>query len=294
MTRNVGLSGSELTPEPTAASVVLRERDGLGSVPQDGFQVEYSSVARSFSGPTGSFVAVTDIDLKVRVGEFVCIVGPSGCGKSTLLNMAAGLLTASEGEVSYSGKLVRGINTDVGYVTQKDSLLPWRTVERNVALPLELHKIGKAERKRRVSEMLRRVGLEKFANHYPSQLSGGMRQRAMLAQTWVYEPFTLLMDEPFGALDALLRTQLQEDLLGMWERDRKTVLFVTHDLEEAILMADRVVVFGAAPGRILHVEEVGFDRPRDLMELRSTPEFVDTWKRLWHLLETQIDASGAH
>ena len=294
MTRNVGLSGSELTPEPTAASVDLRERDGLGSVPQDGFQVEYSSVARSFSGPTGSFVAVTDIDLKVRVGEFVCIVGPSGCGKSTLLNMAAGLLTASEGEVSYSGKLVRGINTDVGYVTQKDSLLPWRTVERNVALPLELHKIGKAERKRRVSEMLRRVGLEKFANHYPSQLSGGMRQRAMLAQTWVYEPFTLLMDEPFGALDALLRTQLQEDLLGMWERDRKTVLFVTHDLEEAILMADRVVVFGAAPGRILHVEEVGFDRPRDLMELRSTPEFVDTWKRLWHLLETQIDASGAH
>lgn len=294
MTRNVGLSESELTPEPAAVSVGLRESEGLGSLPRDGFQVEYSSVARSFTGPTGSFVAVTDIDLKVRVGEFVCIVGPSGCGKSTLLNMAAGLLTASEGEVSYSGKLVRGINTDVGYVTQKDSLLPWRTVERNVALPLELHKIGKAERKRRVSEMLRRVGLEKFANHYPSQLSGGMRQRAMLAQTWVYEPFTLLMDEPFGALDALLRTQLQEDLLGMWERDRKTVLFVTHDLEEAILMADRVVVFGAAPGRILHVEEVGFDRPRDLMELRSTPEFVDKWKRLWHLLETQIDASGAH
>jgi NitT/TauT family transport system ATP-binding protein len=250
-------------------------------------------VARTFNGPLGSFVAVTDIDLQIRTGEFVCIIGPSGCGKSTLLNMAAGLLTPSEGEVSYSGKRVREINTDVGYVTQKDSLLPWRTVERNVALPLELHKVRKAERRRRVSEMLRRVGLEKFADHYPSQLSGGMRQRAMLAQTWVYEPHTLLMDEPFGALDALLRTQLQEDLLEMWERDRKTILFVTHDLEEAILMADRVVVFGAAPGRILHVESVDFDRPRNLMELRSTPEFVDMWKRLWHLLETQIDASGA-
>lgn len=255
-------------------------------------QVAYDSVARTFNGPSGSFVAVRDIDLQVRRGEFVCIIGPSGCGKSTLLNMAAGLLTTSEGTVSYSGKPVQGINTDVGYVTQKDSLLPWRTVERNVALPLELHKVPKADRTRRVAEMLRRVGMERFANHYPSQLSGGMRQRAMLAQTWVYEPHTLLMDEPFGALDALLRTQLQADLLEMWERERKTILFVTHDLEEAILMADRVVVFGAAPGTILHVESINFERPRDLMELRSTPEFVDVWKRLWHMLETQINESG--
>lgn len=263
-----------------------------GHAPNDVMQLQYESVARTFNGPSGSFVAVKDIDLQVRRGEFVCIIGPSGCGKSTLLNMAAGLLETSEGTVSYSGKLVEDINTDVGYVTQKDSLLPWRTVEKNVALPLELHKVGKAERKRRVSEMLQRVGMEKFANHYPSQLSGGMRQRAMLAQTWVYEPHTLLMDEPFGALDALLRTQLQADLLEMWERERKTILFVTHDLEEAILMADRVVVFGAAPGTILHVESVNFDRPRDLMQLRSTPEFVDVWKRLWHMLETQINVSG--
>jgi NitT/TauT family transport system ATP-binding protein len=261
--------------------------------PATGMQLQYESVARTFKGPSGSFVAVRDIDLEVRPGEFVCIIGPSGCGKSTLLNMAAGLLTPSEGTVSYLGKEVRGINTDVGYVTQKDSLLAWRTVERNIALPLELHKVPKADRKKRVAEMLQRVGMEKFAQHYPSQLSGGMRQRAMLAQTWVYEPHTLLMDEPFGALDALLRTQLQEDLLEMWGRERKTILFVTHDLEEAILMADRVVVFGAAPGRILHIENINFERPRDLMDLRSTPEFVDTWKRLWHLLETQINVSGA-
>lgn len=291
MRSKVGLSEFEVTSEPTDMPMVSPRSKGAPAV-NDVIQVEYSSVARTFNGPMGSFVAVTDIDLQVRAGEFVCIIGPSGCGKSTLLNMAAGLLTPSEGTVTYSGERVRGINTDVGYVTQKDSLLPWRTVEKNVMLPLELHKVPKAERKRRVAEMLRRVGLEKFANHYPSQLSGGMRQRAMLAQTWVYEPHTLLMDEPFGALDALLRTQLQQDLLEMWQRDRKTILFVTHDLEEAILMADRVVVFGAAPGTILHVEEVNFDRPRDLMELRATPEFVDTWKRLWHLLETQIDASG--
>lgn len=286
MRSKVSLLDSERTPGPAGVPVV--------SPSADGFQVEYSSVARTFNGPMGSFVAVKDIDLQVGTGEFVSIIGPSGCGKSTLLNMAAGLLIPSEGAVAYSGERVRGINTDVGYVTQKDSLLPWRTVQRNVALPLELHKVSKAERNRRVAEMLRRVGLEKFANHYPSQLSGGMRQRAMLAQTWVYEPHTLLMDEPFGALDALLRTQLQQDLLEMWERDRKTIMFVTHDLEEAILMADRVVVFGAAPGTILHVEDVKFDRPRDLMELRATPEFVDTWKRLWHMLETQIDASGAN
>lgn len=273
----------------TAEPVISPNRESLG----EGMQIQYESVARTFVGPSGSFLAVTDIDLEVKPGEFVCIIGPSGCGKSTLLNMAAGLLIPSEGTVSYMGKKVRGINTDVGYVTQKDSLLPWRTVEKNVALPLELHKVAKADRKRRVAAMLQRVGMERFAQHYPSQLSGGMRQRAMLAQTWVYEPHTLLMDEPFGALDALLRTQLQEDLLEMWDRERKTILFVTHDLEEAVLMADRVVVFGAAPGRILHVETINFERPRDLMELRSTPEFIDTWKRLWNLLETQISVSGA-
>jgi NitT/TauT family transport system ATP-binding protein len=207
--------------------------------------------------------------------------------------MAAGLLAPSVGQVTYEGKPVRGVNTDVGYVTQKDSLLPWRTVEGNVALPLELHKVNRSERRQKVTEMLRRVGLEKFEKHYPSQLSGGMRKRAMLAQTWIYEPHTLLMDEPFGALDALLRTNLQTDLLAMWERDEKTIIFVTHDLEEAILLADRVVVFGPAPGRIIHVEEIKLERPRDLMHVRTTPEFVDVWKRLWRLLEEQLTSSGA-
>ena len=252
-------------------------------------QIEYASVGRTFDGPAGSFVAVQDIDLAIERGEFVCVIGPSGCGKSTLLNMAAGLMAPTTGQVSYQGEIVRAVNTDVGYVTQKDSLLPWRTVEGNVALPLELHKVPRSERPDRIKRILHQVGLSKFAGHYPSQLSGGMRKRVMLAQTWVYRPHTLLMDEPFGALDAQLRTNLQTDLLSTWEKDKATVVFVTHDLEEAILLADRVVVFGAAPGRIIHVEKINFERPRDLMEVRTTPEFVDVWKRLWGLLEEQIN-----
>ena len=252
-------------------------------------QIQYSSVGRRFDGPVGSFQAVTDIELTIERGEFICVIGPSGCGKSTLLNMAAGLLTPSVGDVSYQGKPVREINTDVGYVTQKDSLLPWRTVAGNVALPLELHNVPRSERGDKVSQMLNQVGLSKFAGHYPSQLSGGMRKRVMLAQTWIYEPHTLLMDEPFGALDALLRTNLQTELLARCERDGTTVVFVTHDLEEAILLADRVVVFSAAPGRIIHVEKIELERPRDIMELRTTPEFLDVWKRLWNLLEEQIN-----
>jgi NitT/TauT family transport system ATP-binding protein len=252
-------------------------------------QIEYASVGRKFDGPSGSFVAVQDIDLTIEQGEFVCVIGPSGCGKSTLLNMAAGLMEPTTGHVSYQGEKVSAINTDVGYVTQKDSLLPWRTVEGNVTLPLELHNVPRSERPDRIKRILHQVGLSKFAGHYPSQLSGGMRKRVMLAQTWVYRPHTLLMDEPFGALDAQLRTNLQTDLLSTWAKDKTTIVFVTHDLEEAILLADRVVVFGAAPGRIIHVEKINFERPRDLMEVRTTPEFVDVWKRLWGLLEEQIN-----
>ncbi|MEV4839225.1 ABC transporter ATP-binding protein [Nonomuraea sp. NPDC049486] len=251
--------------------------------------VSYHQVGRTFTTAKRTFTAVQGIDLEIRKGEFICIIGPSGCGKSTLLNMAAGLLTQSTGEVLYDGKPINGINNDVGYVTQKDTLLPWRTVEKNVSLPLEVQKVPRRERKERVAQVLDLVGLGQYGNRYPSQLSGGMLKRAALAQTLVYRPNTLLMDEPFGALDAQLRLNLQRQTLEIWERERKTVLFVTHDLEEAILMADRVVVFGANPGRIIHVEPITFARPRDFGSLRTDPEFAAVWSRLWALLSPQME-----
>ena len=253
--------------------------------------LEYRNVQRMFADGARDFVAVQDINLTIKRGEFVCIIGPSGCGKSTLLNMAAGLLHPSEGTVLYQGKEIRALNTQVGYVTQRDTLLPWRTAERNVALALELQGVPAAERKRRVDDVLRQVHLDGKGNRYPSQLSGGMMKRAALAQILVYEPTTLLMDEPFGALDAQLRMSLQRDLLEICEKTEKTVLFVTHDLEEAILLGDRVVVFGTNPGRIIHVEDIHLPRPRDLVSLRSNPEFGATWEKLWGLLAPQI---GAH
>lgn len=247
-------------------------------------QLEYRGVGRSFRSKGDLHVAVTDIDLEISRGEFVCLVGPSGCGKSTLLNMAAGLLTPTVGEVRYDGHAVDRVNTQVGYVTQKDSLLQWRTVERNISLPLEVQRVPKAERRQRVDEMLELVGLTRFADRYPSELSGGMRKRVLLAQTLAYRPDTLLMDEPFGALDAQLRMTLQQDLLDIWTKSAKTVVFVTHDLEEAILLGDRVVVFSASPGRIIHDERIALPRPRDLVSLRSNATFRETWERLWGLL----------
>lgn len=255
-------------------------------------QLEYRGVARTFTDGERDFVAVENIDLTVRRGEFICIIGPSGCGKSTLLNMAAGLIQPSAGQVAYGGQPVKDLNTRVGYVTQRDMLLPWRTAARNIELPLELQGVPAPERRRRVDDMLRQMRLEGKGDRYPSQLSGGMMKRCALAQILVYEPETLLMDEPFGSLDAQLRMALQRDLLDYCERAGKTVLFVTHDLEEAILLGDRVVVFGTAPGRIIHVEPIALARPRDLAALRTKPEFTALWEKLWGLLAPQIGAAA--
>jgi NitT/TauT family transport system ATP-binding protein len=255
-----------------------------GSVPQ----FEYTDIRHQFVDGDRDFLAVDGINLTVRQGEFLTIIGPSGCGKSTLLNLAAGLIHPTQGSVLYRGQPVVGLNTDVGYVTQRDTLLPWRTAARNVALPLEVQGVPKAEREIRVEKALELVGLKGRGNRYPSQLSGGMMKRAALAQILVYEPTTLLMDEPFGALDAQLRMGMQRELLEIWDRKGQTVLFVTHDLEEAILLGDRVVVFGTNPGRIIHVEDISLERPRDLVALRADPRFTSTWERLWSLLAPQI------
>jgi NitT/TauT family transport system ATP-binding protein len=196
--------------------------------------------------------------------------------------MIAGLVRPTSGRVLYEGQEVRTINSRVGYITQRDNLLPWRTLDRNVGFALEVQHIPHRERQERVVQLLKRVGLSGFENHYPSQLSGGMRKRAMLARTLIYQPKTLLMDEPFAAVDAILRMSLHEMLTTLWQAEDVSVLFVTHDIEEALLLGDDIVVFGKDPGRILHVQTVPFKRPRNLPELRADPAFGEMWRTLWN------------
>jgi NitT/TauT family transport system ATP-binding protein len=250
-------------------------------------EFSFRGVTRRFrSADDAEFVALQAVDLDIESGSFVCFIGPSGCGKTTLLNMSAGLLPPSDGAVYFRGEKLRSVNTGVGFITQHDNLLPWRTVEKNIGIALEIEKVPRAERRRRVAEVIDLVGLSGFARRYPSQLSGGMQKRASLARGLVYEPSTLLMDEPFGALDAQLRFAMQNELLRIWERDRKTIIFVTHDLDEAILLADRIVVFGTHPGRVLHVEDVPLERPRDFAKLRLDHTYGEIWERLWKLLDS--------
>lgn len=234
--------------------------------------------------------AVDGIDIEVPSESFTALVGPSGCGKSTVLNMVAGLLKPTEGVVTYDGKPVSGPNVRVGYMTQKDTLLPWRTVEDNVGIAFELacRRLPKAEQVDRVREIIELVGLKGFERHYPSELSGGMRKRAAFARMLIYEPETLLLDEPFGALDAQLRLIMQQELLRLVERRRMTVILVTHDLEEAIAMADRVLVFTSRPGRIRATRTIPFERPRDPVNLRFRPEFGKLYEDLWNELKDEV------
>jgi NitT/TauT family transport system ATP-binding protein len=233
-------------------------------------------------------VALSPIDLTVARGEFVAFVGPSGCGKSTLLNMIAGILRPTAGRILHEGRPVEAINTAVGYMTQQDSVLPWRTVSENVELPLRFRGVVAGERRDRVAAMLSRVGLSGFEGAYPIELSGGMRKRVALAQLLVYEPGTLLMDEPFGALDAQLKLLMQRELLEIWEAGRQTVVFVTHDLAEAVTLASRVFVFSGRPGRIKAVEEIALPYPRDPFRVRFLPAFEAAYARLWEALAPEI------
>lgn len=253
--------------------------------------VEYRDVSKVFFKGDTRVHALDQVSAEVKAGELLAIVGPSGCGKSTLLNLTAGLMRPGIGEVLYNGQPLRGINTNVSYVTQKDSLLPWRTAAANVALPLTLGKHARMSRQakaERVEKYIAMVGLEGFEDHYPSELSGGMRKRAQMARSLVYEPDVLLMDEPFGALDAQLRLVLQAELLRTWEGLGKTLIFVTHDLTEAISLADRVIVMSSRPGRIAAVEQIDLPRPRDVFHVRFDAEFGRYFDRLWAALQDDI------
>jgi len=241
----------------------------------------------SMHQPGQRYTAVRDVALTVGAGEFVSVVGPTGCGKSTLLNVAAGLLAPSAGRVDVFGTPLSGINRRAGYMFQAESLMPWRTALGNVSAGLEFH--GIADAPARASDWLKRVGLGAFADRYPHQLSGGMRKRVSLAQTLALDPDIILMDEPFSALDVQTRQLMENELLALWAEKKKAVLFITHDLDEAIALSDRVVCLSAGPAS--HpIGEFAIDlpRPRDVAEVRATPRFVELHQAIWAVLREEV------
>jgi NitT/TauT family transport system ATP-binding protein len=230
--------------------------------------------------------AVDRVSFDVAEGQFVALLGPSGCGKSTILNMIAGLLPRSGGDVLIDGAPTEAgrVHRHVGYVFQRDTVYPWRTVARNIGYGLEVGGVARPERAARVAEAIRAAGLDGFADAFPLTLSGGMRQRVALMRTLILQPEILLMDEPFGALDTHTKLEMHKILLEIWERQRQTVLFVTHDLGEALTLSDRIILLSARPGRIKDDFDVPFARPRDAVALRETQEFADAYSHIWHSL----------
>jgi NitT/TauT family transport system ATP-binding protein len=239
--------------------------------------------------PSQRYTAVRDVSLTVGAGEFVSVVGPTGCGKSTLLNVGAGLLAPSTGSVHVFGQPLQGINSRAGYMFQAESLMPWRTALSNVMAGLEFRGTPTDQARAQAEEWLRRVGLGGFGDRYPHQLSGGMRKRVSLAQTLVLDPDIILMDEPFSALDIQTRQLMENELLALWAAKKKAVLFITHDLDEAIAMSDRVVVLSAGPGSHPIGEfTIDIPRPRDVAEVKMTPRFIELHKAIWAVLREEV------
>ena len=239
--------------------------------------------------PGQRYTAVADVSLDVGAGEFVSVVGPTGCGKSTLLNVGAGLLVPSTGSVEVFGQPLSGINTRAGYMFQTESLMPWRTALGNVMAGLEFHGVPAPEAREQALGWLKRVGLGGFGDRYPHQLSGGMRKRTSLAQTLALDPDIILMDEPFSALDIQTRQLMENEVLELWAQKKKAVLFITHDLDEAIAMSDRVVVLSAGPAS--HpIGEFAIDlpRPRDVAEVRTAPRFIELHQAIWDVLREEV------
>jgi len=257
---------------------------GVGNPPV----LRFEHIAVEFETGGERLPALRDVNLDLWPGEFVSIVGPSGCGKSTLLNVAVGLQQPSTGAVYFHGEARRGVNTQIGYVTQEDNLFPWRTALACTEFGMEVRGVPREERRERARQLLAAVGLEGFEHYYRHQLSGGMRQRVNIIRTLAYRPDVILMDEPFGPLDAQTRIQLQYQLLQLWEEERPAILFVTHDLTEAIALADRVVIMGRRPGQVRAVHRVGLTRPRDLYRIVTYPEFPVLYAELWDMLRTEV------
>lgn len=251
--------------------------------------IELRAVAKRFLTPGGSiFTAVRDVDMRIEAGEFCAVVGPTGCGKSTTLALIAGLEPASGGEVLVNGKRVQGITDAISYVFQSDAIFPWKSVLGNVAAGPRYRGLAPGRARERAREWIARVGLANFEDHYPHQLSGGMRKRVALAQSLINEPRILLMDEPFSALDVQTRNLMENELLGLWAASSASVVFVTHDLEEAVGLSDRVFVFTAGPGTVKSSYRVDLPRPRNLSEIRFEPRFAEIHREIWHDLRDEV------
>lgn len=251
--------------------------------------VQLEAVSVAFGSGTSAYTAVRGASLAVASGEFVAIVGPTGCGKSTLLNVVAGLLKPAAGEARVLGRAVSGVMASCGYLFQQDALMPWKTARDNVAVALEPQGVARVDAEQRAQAWLAKVGLGAFGDRYPHQLSGGQRKRVALAQMLIRDPQILLMDEPFGPLDAQTRALMGDLLLDLWSADRKAVLFVTHDLEEAIALADRVVVMSAGPAaHIVADRAIDLPRPREINEIRLDPKFHALQRALWNDLREEV------
>ncbi len=252
--------------------------------------IKVESASKHFQTPTReNLEALVNIDLTIGSGEFVTVVGPSGCGKSTLLKLIAGFSGCSSGRILFQGEEVRGLNTKVGYVPQESKLFPWLTVEENVGFGLDSKRYSRAERDRQVSQFIKLAGLDGFEKYYPGQLSGGMSKRASIVRALAYEPPVILMDEPFGPLDAQTRMVLQDELLKIWEQKRQTIIFVTHDLVEAVALGDYVVVMTHRPGKIRDIIKVPMARPRNIFEIHRQDGFDEAYGRLWKIFRHELN-----
>jgi len=269
----------------------VRERGGAAQAAR----IELSGVTKRFATPSGSlFTAVRDVDMTIEPGKFCAVVGPSGCGKSTSLTMVSGLDRPSAGTVRVGGKPVDGITAGTSFMFQSDALLPWKTVLDNVALGPVFRGVPKKEAQAQAREWVRRVHLVGFENHHPHQLSGGMRKRVSLAAALINEPSILLMDEPFGALDVQTKAMMSNELLALWEQTRPTVIFVTHDLEEAIALADQVVVMTVGPGTVKDIYDIDLPRPRGaVQEIRFDPRFLELHHHIWESLREEVERAYA-
>ncbi|MEO8652884.1 MAG: ABC transporter ATP-binding protein [Ramlibacter sp.] len=256
------------------------------------FALELNRITVTFHSPDNPgqrYTAVADSTLRIRAGEFVSVVGPTGCGKSTLLNIGAGLLQASSGEVKVFGETLQGINRRAGYMFQTEALMPWRSAIDNVMVGLQYRGMPDAQARAQAQSWLERVGLSGFGDRYPHQLSGGMRKRTALAQVLALDPDIILMDEPFSALDIQTRQLMENEVLDLWAARKKAVLFITHDLDEAIAMSDRVVVLSAGPAtRPIGEFEIDLPRPRDVAEVRTQPRFVELHTQIWAVLRDEV------